>query len=95
MEIQLRSNENNRSTRSVEVYAFTYDPNERKFGMPYCSGDNWGCLLECPLTAVPVEMRFQGTAFIRFEKAADVEALAEWLIEAEKTAREGYRTMRD
>ncbi len=95
MKIELTSTGNIKVPRKFEVYALAFEPLTLAFTMPYCVGDDWGQELRCPVKVAPTALQFQwDRVSIHFAKQEDADAFAVWLVAAEKTAKEGYRTMR-
>jgi hypothetical protein len=79
----------------IEVYALSFESEERTFSIPLCIGDDWLQKIKCPLAVFPTKMHLQwDTAYINFERYIDATAFGAWLVASEAKAQEGYRTMR-
>lgn len=94
MNIELTCGNNQKYKKSVDVFALHFNTESKTFSMPYCAGDDWYQVLNCPLTVAPTSLSFQGSVSIHFARQEDAEAFAEWLIEADKKVRHGFTTMR-
>ena len=80
---------------TVEVQALGFDASSQSFSMPCPRGDDWLQRLNCPLQFKPAAINFlYGGATIVFGSAAEAEAFADWLSQAECEAQHGYATMR-
>lgn len=95
MNINLTCGDNAKYRRKVEVYMLNFDSRNKTFSMPWCIGDDWGQVLRCPMSTVPTTVDFEGNeAVVHFDRQQDADEFGAWLIEAEKEAQQGYRTMR-
>lgn len=95
MKIELTCGDNDKYERRIEVYALCFNPQDKRFRMPYFEGGDFLTEMLCPIMATPTQLQFQwDRVAIHFERQEDADAVGAWLIEGEEKAQVGYRNLR-
>ena len=83
------------SESEVEVSELHYDRAKGSFWMRCVAGDDWFQQVTSELSFKPRVIRFvDRIGFVVFNLRSEAEQFASWLVEAQATVDEGFRTMR-